>query len=70
MPQWLRNLTMLVVLTGWIAIVTAYLVARQLPPLAVITVPGALILALSRQKPTRRRARPGRRPADTEKEHP
>jgi hypothetical protein len=57
MPQWLRNLVMLVVLGGWLAVVTVSLMQGKLPDAAVLGVPAAVVLALappgalSRRKP-------------------
>jgi hypothetical protein len=63
MPQWLRNLVMLVVLGGWLAVVTTSLVQGKLPDAAVLGVPAAVVLALAppgaitRNTPAARRER-------------
>lgn len=57
MPQWLRNLVMLVVLTGWLAVVAVSLAKGQLPDAAVLGVPAAVVLALAPPAIGRRRAR-------------
>lgn len=69
MPQWLRNLVMLVVLSGWLAVVAASLLQGELPDAAVLGVPAAIVLALAPPGViTRRRAaaRRTRVPADRE----
>lgn len=61
MPQWLRNLVMLVVLTAWLAVVTASLVKGELPDAAVLGVPAAIVLALAPPGMLTRRRPPARR---------
>jgi hypothetical protein len=47
MPQWLRNLVMLVGLGAWLAVVIATLVQGKLPDALLLGVPAGLVLALS-----------------------
>ncbi len=47
MSTWVRNLTMIVGLTGWSAVVVAYLVQGKLPDAYLLGVPAALVLALA-----------------------
>ncbi len=47
MSTWVRNLTMLVGLGGWSAVVIAYLVQGKLPDAYLLGVPAALVLALA-----------------------
>ena len=47
MPQWLRNLVMLVGLGAWLAVVIVSLVRGQLPDAVLLGVPAGLVLALA-----------------------
>ena len=47
MPQWLRNLTLLVGLSVWVLVVVASLVKGELPDAILLGVPGGLFLALA-----------------------
>ncbi|HEX5543671.1 MAG TPA: hypothetical protein VFX60_19310 [Micromonospora sp.] len=47
MPQWLRNLVMLVVLAAWLAVVIVTLIRGELPDPILLGVPGGLWLALN-----------------------
>lgn len=76
MPQWLRNLVMIVGLGAWLAVVIVSLLTGELPDAAVLGVPAALVLALApptlvrRLPATRRRTPAGRAPQDEEEEQP
>lgn len=50
MPQWLRNLVMLVGLGAWTAVVVVSLFKGQLPDPLLLGVPGGLWLALNPPK--------------------
>jgi hypothetical protein len=43
---WAKNLTMIVVLTVWAAVVGAYLIQDELPDAPLLGIPAALIIAL------------------------
>lgn len=47
MPQWLRNLVMLVVLGAWLAVVAVTLIRGSIPDAAVLGIPAAVVLALA-----------------------
>lgn len=47
MPQWLRNLVMLVGLGAWLAVVIVTLIRGGLPDALVLGVPAGLVLALA-----------------------
>ncbi len=47
MPQWLRNLVMLVGLGAWLAVVVVSLLRGQLPDAVLLGVPAGLVLALA-----------------------
>lgn len=47
MPQWLKNLTMLVVLLTWSIVVGFTLHQGKLPDAAVLGIPAAVVLALA-----------------------
>ncbi len=47
MPQWLKNLTMLVVLLAWLTVVGFTLRQGKLPDAAVLGIPAAVVLALA-----------------------
>jgi hypothetical protein len=61
MPQWLRNLVMLVVLPTWLAVVAVTLARGELPSAPVLGIPAALVIALAPpgvltgKRPTRRK---------------
>jgi hypothetical protein len=63
MPQWLRNLTMLVVIAAWLAVVAVSLLRGELPGAPVLGIPAALVIALappgvlSGKRPRRRKPR-------------
>ncbi len=59
MSTWVRNLVMLVGLSGWSAVVIAYLAQGKLPDAALLGVPAFLVLALAPPK------LPGRGGTDT-----
>ncbi len=61
MPQWLRNLVMLTVLTAWLAVVTVSLMQGKLPDAAVLGVPAAIVIALAPPGILTRRRPPARR---------
>jgi hypothetical protein len=46
-PQWLKNLTMLVVLLTWLAVVAVTLYQGKLPDAPVLGIPAAVVLALA-----------------------
>jgi hypothetical protein len=46
-PQWLRNLVMLTVLSAWLAVVAVSLFQGKVPDAAVLGVPAAVVLALA-----------------------
>jgi hypothetical protein len=56
MPQWLRNLVMLVGLGAWLAVVIVTLIRGQLPDAILLGVPAGLVLALVPPSIGRRRA--------------
>ena len=62
MPQWLRNLVMLVGLGAWLAVVIVTLVKGQLPDALMLGVPAGLVLALA--PPAIGRSRPDQAPAE------
>lgn len=47
MPQWLRNLVMIVGLGAWLAVVIVTLVRGGLPDALMLGVPAGLVLALA-----------------------
>lgn len=47
MPQWLKNLTMLVVLLAWLTVVGFTLKQGKLPDAAVLGIPAAVVVALA-----------------------
>ncbi len=47
MPQWLRNLTMLVVLGAWLVVVGFTLKQGKLPDATVLGIPAAVVIALA-----------------------
>lgn len=47
LPQWLRNLVMLVGLGAWLSVVIVSLVQGQLPDALMLGVPATLVLALA-----------------------
>jgi hypothetical protein len=47
MPQWLRNLTLLVVLGTWLTVVGFTLYRGELPNAAVLGIPAAVVVALA-----------------------
>lgn len=59
MPTWVRITVVLVVLTGWSAVVAAYLLQGKLPDAVVLGIPAAVILAAA---PLPSRARTPRKP--------
>lgn len=58
MPQWLRNLTMILGLGGWLAVVVVYLAQGELPDALLLGVPAGLVLALAPPIRKRRQAKP------------
>lgn len=64
MPQWLRNLTMLVVLSTWLAVVGVTLYQGKLPDAAVLGIPAAIVIALAPPIIGRRQNRRRRDDAD------
>jgi hypothetical protein len=46
-PQWLRNLVMLVGLGAWLAVVIVSLLSGELPDAVLLGVPAGLVLALA-----------------------
>ncbi|AGL13888.1 hypothetical protein [Actinoplanes sp. N902-109] len=50
MPQWLRNLVMIVGLGTWLAVVVVTLLQGKLPDAILLGVPAGLVLALSPPK--------------------
>jgi hypothetical protein len=47
MPQWLKNLVMIVGLGGWLAVVVVRLASHELPDAIMLGIPAGLVLALS-----------------------
>lgn len=47
MPRWIRNLALIVGLSGWGATITSYLLQGQLPDALTLGIPAGLILALA-----------------------
>ncbi len=47
MPQWLRNLVMIVGLAAWLAVVVVRLIKGELPDALLLGVPATLVLALA-----------------------
>lgn len=47
MPQWARNLVLLVGMVGWIAIVAVSLLLEQIPSAMIVGFPAALWLAIA-----------------------
>lgn len=47
LPQWLRNLVMLVGLGAWLAVVIVTLLKGQLPDALMLGVPATLVIALA-----------------------
>lgn len=47
LPQWLRNLVMLVGLGAWLSVVIVTLLKGQLPDALMLGVPATLVLALA-----------------------
>lgn len=47
MPQWLRNLVMIVGLGAWLAVVIVSMLRGQLPDAVLLGVPAGLVLALA-----------------------
>lgn len=47
MPDWLKTCALVVVLSGWLATVVAYLVQGKLPDAATLGVPAAVVIALA-----------------------
>ncbi len=71
MPQWLRNLVMLVVLTAWLTVIAFTLLQGKLPDAPVLGIPAAVVLALAppgalTRRRTRVRSR-GNNPGDQER---
>jgi len=62
MPSWLRNLTMLVVLTAWLAVIAVSLLRGELPSAPVLGIPAALVIALAPPGIVNRRRTPKRKP--------
>lgn len=67
MPQWLKNLTLLVGLGAWLAVIVVTLIRGGLPDAVLLGVPAGLVLALappafgkSRRDDRRDRSRGGR----------
>jgi len=54
-PQWLRNLVMLVGLGAWLAVIVVTLVRGELPDAVVLGIPAGLVLALAPPALGRRR---------------
>jgi hypothetical protein len=46
-PQWLRNLVMLVGLGAWLAVVIVSLLRGELPDAILLGIPGTLVIALA-----------------------
>jgi hypothetical protein len=46
-PRWIRNLALIVGLSGWGATIASYLAQGQLPDALTLGVPAGLILALA-----------------------
>lgn len=59
MPTWVRVAVVLTVLTGWSAVVAAYLLQGKLPDAVLLGIPAAVILAAA---PLPGRARTPRKP--------
>lgn len=57
MPQWLRNLVMLVGLGAWLAVVVVSLLQGELPDAVLLGVPAGLVLALAPPAFGKRRGR-------------
>ncbi len=55
MPQWLRNLVMLVTLGAWLVVVGFTLKQGKLPDAAVLGIPAAVVIALAPPISIRRR---------------
>ncbi len=55
MPQWLRNLVMLVVLVAWLVVVGFTLHQGKLPDATVLGIPAAVVIALAPPISIRRR---------------
>lgn len=62
MPDWLKTLTLIVGLTGWLATVIVSLLQGELPNAATLGIPSVLVIAVARSVTIgRRRAAPPKR---------
>jgi hypothetical protein len=69
-PQWLKNLTLILVLLGWSATVIAQLRSGDLPDAKFLGVPVAAVVMLARSvRLPKKRAAGNRRPADVAASH-
>lgn len=68
MPQWLKNLVMLVVLIAWLSVVGFSLYKGELPNAAVLGIPAAVVVALAPPIAAKRGRRRKPAPRDTDGE--
>lgn len=64
MPTWVRVAVVLVVLTGWSAVIVAYLLQRKLPDAILLGIPAAVILAAAPLPGRRLPRKPKPKPAE------
>lgn len=61
MPDWLKTLTLIVGLSGWLATVIVSLVQGELPNAATLGIPSVLVIAVARSVTIGRKRAPQRR---------